>query len=525
MSQQKVSDYFSTKKRARQEDLSTIKEKDKRLKSCEPAGVTTRQRKKEALSEQIDDLSNTNKKEMIKDMQKKLALAKEQLEANKERLASSKKSKETQEAPASKKTPSNVNELRERIKNFNQNLAKHTEKYATKQKDNVSSKELLDAKPQEDPAFVKYANLASNDIEKKLVLPSKYSILSDMFKGTDTTIKFLNNRQEICTFLKLKTAVQNMTKKNFTLIHLGQIKTIYPEAYLYSQEKMYIDQKNGYHLTIAANLSDPSIKTNENGIKVITPHLLLERLDRFKLQLINMVKVLHEKFLKSIGFQIDTNEIKRWHPKFDLDSVPDIEASELPQPPNEIKCKTAEDLISIAKEVYSVRVQSAINELLVQQQSTSTQTQTQTKQILIETTTNQTSLQAKQKASYNALLEKVRAREKQKALENMVTNSEKEKRLVLVDKYTESARFLKSYFSAEKKGILELDNVCIKMYESLRSWTPHECEQIIREIGNDFSEWLSIVKVRQSQYVKLEKSIDINDIYAKIDNMIKTLKC
>lgn len=41
-------------------------------------------------------------------------------------------------------------------------------------------------------------------------------------------------------------------------------------------------------------------------------------------QLVNMVIVLHEAFLKSNGFKSDKSEIKCWHSKFDLDIVSDI---------------------------------------------------------------------------------------------------------------------------------------------------------------------------------------------------------
>lgn len=107
----------------------------------------------------------------------------------------------------------------------------------------------------------------------------------------------------------------------------------------------------------------------------------------------------------------------------------------------------------------------------------------------------------------------------------MIQNGEMKKRLKLVEKYSTSVRFLKSYFYAEKKDIIEFYTVCIKMSESLRSLSPHECEQIIRELANDFKNWLFIISLRQLQYVKLEKSVAIEDIYVKISDMITELNC
>ena len=92
-------------------------------------------------------------------------------------------------------------------------------------------------------------------MESKLTLPKTYGLLLDSFKGSDTILKMMFNRDEICTFLRLRMGIQNITKHNFTQQHLGQIKTVYPEAYVFKQEKLFIDFKNDYHLIIAPNLN------------------------------------------------------------------------------------------------------------------------------------------------------------------------------------------------------------------------------------------------------------------------------
>ena len=96
----------------------------------------------------------------------------------------------------------------------------------------------------------------------------------------------------------------------------------------------------------------------EKGIKEFTPNVLLNRLNAFKSNLFKIVKEFHQKFLESIGLvNIDSKEIKRWHPKFDLESLSPVQESELPKSPNEsVKCKTGQDLLNIAKDVYSNRV-------------------------------------------------------------------------------------------------------------------------------------------------------------------------
>jgi len=103
----------------------------------------------------------------------------------------------------------------------------------------------------------------------------------------------LFNRGELITFNKLKPAVQELLRRNFTQEHLAQIKTIYPDAYSYHQEKHrnfgsiskqeryelvltpIVEANNGIIIPDANNV----LKTaSENGM---SPTILLERRKKF----------------------------------------------------------------------------------------------------------------------------------------------------------------------------------------------------------------------------------------------------
>lgn len=63
--------------------------------------------------------------------------------------------------------------------------------------------------------------------------------------------------------------------------------------------------------------------------------------------------------MESIGIKdIQFDKIKRWHQKFDLENLKEVDESELPKPPNDdsVKCKTGQELLTIAKDIYSSRV-------------------------------------------------------------------------------------------------------------------------------------------------------------------------
>lgn len=106
----------------------------------------------------------------------------------------------------------------------------------------------------------------------------------------------------------------------------------------------------------------------------------------------------------------------------------------------------------------------------------------------------------------------------------MVINSDKEKRLQMLEKYTDCVRCIKSYFQSEKKATIDIEQVCLKMHESLRVHTIQECEVIVKELCNDFKQWISIIKVRNVTYVKLDKTIDLNLLIKQINDFIEQVK-
>ncbi|CAF0752889.1 unnamed protein product [Didymodactylos carnosus] len=82
----------------------------------------------------------------------------------------------------------------------------------------------------------------------------------------------------------------------------------------------------------------------------IDPKMIVELLKRFQSKLFDIVKQFHEMFISSIYQLKEVNNDKyiRWHPEFDLESVPDIELADLPQPPKEIeekKIATTSDIL------------------------------------------------------------------------------------------------------------------------------------------------------------------------------------
>lgn len=65
---------------------------------------------------------------------------------------------------------------------------------------------------QKAPAYERFHSLAT-PAPPTLSLPYRYKLIAEMFRNCDTVVSMLHNRPEICTFSKLKAAVQDMSKR------------------------------------------------------------------------------------------------------------------------------------------------------------------------------------------------------------------------------------------------------------------------------------------------------------------------
>lgn len=140
----------------------------------------------------------------------------------------------------------------------------------------------------------------------------------------------LSNRQETVSFSKIQRAVQRMTSHEFNMDHLAQIKFIDPEAFVFSQKKIFqFGQPVAnwkYDLVIRANISESNL----------SPSKMLERQRRFYGLLEERLKAEYKNFLATAG-NFSPDQFIGYHPNFNMDTCKPIEMSPLPRSPEEEK--------------------------------------------------------------------------------------------------------------------------------------------------------------------------------------------
>ena len=408
--------------------------------------------------------------------------------------------------------------------------------------------------PTKAPAYQQYLSLAESGTPA-LPLPYHYRFLAEAFRCVDTVSAMLFNRKEIITFKKVKPAVQELLRKNFTLEHLAQIKTMFPDAYTYHQDKHRTfgstSKQDKYELVLTPVVKEKDGRTTPDPDDVLKsqsevsmgPRVLLDRRRMFYNILLGKVKDEHEKFLLGLEtpMRVPKEKILRWHPEFDVESCKQIEQAELPQPPNIEKLTTAKDVLDKAKSLFScgTRMEKALQRLAEakmtsepssprKNEDNSTQTEDGMRKVnitVVDTppatpTTQNSYLSMAFKGLPKALLEKVRARQAAKAFEAMTRTPNADKEAAMYSRLPELGKILRNIFVAEKKSVLTMEFVIGKLENSFRAkLIPAELEEHIRLLCKLMPVWTSIHNVRKVDYLKMQKDVDLGKVVKRLEVM------
>ncbi|CAH2217183.1 DNA replication factor Cdt1 [Pararge aegeria] len=383
--------------------------------------------------------------------------------------------------------------------------------------------------PSKVPAYLRHSSLASSS--SSLPLPHHYRFLAELFRGMETVVALLYNRNEKISFNKLKPSVQEMLKRNFTDKHLAQIKHLVPDFYNFEVQKnknfSNTSHKESFELMISPNFP--------NDIKIMNPSVLLERRRYFYDTLLQLVKKHHAQFCSTLDppIEIPDSKLVRWHPEFELEKIPDIESAKLPELPHSEKYSSAQDVLAKARELFkcNTKMERALEKLaqakargLTEQEKIATGIKEPPKSASVTTQTCQPStsnIQILNPALRNlpaALLEKVKAKQAAKALEAMTRSSDHEQKYLTYTRLPDLARTLRNIFVTERKNVLALNVVLSKLDSSFKSnVSASDLNKDIKLLAEEAPDWIKLHEVRNTTYLKLDKNADLKKITSKLE--------
>ncbi|XP_075432900.1 DNA replication factor Cdt1 isoform X1 [Ascaphus truei] len=427
---------------------------------------------------------------------------------------------------SSSETKVTVTDLKARLQRAHELQSKIREK-KTKETLETENLEVTEQRTQESekvPAYQRFHTLAQ-DVPPGLSLPYKYKVLAEMFRSMDTIVGMLFNRSETVTFSKVKQGVQDMIRKQFEERNVGQIKTVYPNAYRFRQEKNIPTFKDGVKKTDYQLTVEPLVGEEDklDGRPQLMVCRLLERRQLFNRNLTNIVKQHHRAFLASLSppMLVPDDKLTRWHPRFNVDEVTDVVPANLPQPPQVDKLTTAQEVLSKARGMMTPKMEKALANMALKTAESSIAEQ---KPAPVESAKpmSTAATSGALKGVSQSLLERIRAKETQKLQAMMTRRPQQEERLLMMSRLPELARILRNVFVSEKKPALTVELACNRVISSYRSsMSSGEMEKHLRLISELVPDWLSVHPIRKDTYFKLNKSTDLNLILERLANKMK----
>ncbi|MPC40435.1 DNA replication factor Cdt1 [Portunus trituberculatus] len=301
---------------------------------------------------------------------------------------------------------------------------------------------------------------------------------------------------------------------------------------------IYPGGNSSYQLTVKANLeykpstaqknlskmfvSSPAPQMTKTQFRKMDSIVMVERRNIFHNLLIDHVKGYHDQFLQSLDPPISSAglSIKRWHPDFPLEDVPEVEAAALPQPPHVEKLDTARDVLEKAQSLLSVnpRMEQAVIEAAAKVPPQPETAPAPTPDVPVQPA----NVCAALKGISSALLEKVRAREAAKRAKEMTRSTKANKELEMLSRLPEMARIIRNTFVTEKKAALTWDSVVAKIVASNSSMVgSSEVDRQLHLLVEVVPGWCTIHKVRSGVFLKINKGQELSSVVDVLNKVIK----
>ena len=368
---------------------------------------------------------------------------------------------------------------------------------------------------QSPPHYQKYHHLST---DSQMPISHTHSILLEHFRCMDVVLSMTERRRETCPFEKLQRAVSTMSGKQLSFKQVAQILFLYPFSFSLSYQPVRTSinspRRGQQQLIITAN-NDLHCESPTRSVKSksLTNQDLLTRNKQMRAHVIQFLMGYHDKFLRSFDppIKLPSDQIKRWHPSFNLDTVPGIPEGKLPQKPHSNTPQMARQVLESSHDLLPTRISKVMQRLMDEKSAAdpgteSTDTPSDTKQSI------------ELKGVSKNLIERIRLKEQEKAKLNMVRDDGVIQKLEMLEKLPEICSIVRNMYLAEKRGTLPWSDVLYKLKES------HHCkmdqkllEEHLTLLLETLPNWASSVKLKNTKFLKVKRNTPLNTLLSDLE--------
>ncbi|CAG9538226.1 unnamed protein product [Cercopithifilaria johnstoni] len=411
-------------------------------------------------------------------------------------------------------------------------------------------------------------NSTESTLHDTLPLPTKYEHLLRLFDYTEVVVSWLETQGKRITLSEVMTNVQRKLKSNYNEQQFSMILSIYPESYNIRCERRWMPiggrhcNLKEYEYVIEPNLvndlvfphqenvegtassrslpanptldspckvslisrtrnlmtSPPFIKATSispikpscgpNMVTRCPPKLEARRLYRkleFRNRLRKLVNIQHAAFLKNEGIEISPDEqLPRYHPDFDLDAVDDIKPAKLPEMPkgDAGQPETMREYLKAVPDSSGTlpeKIKMVIKELRSPEKKVAVVADK-----YVPLSPKKYYVEAKN-TSKPSLLERIRAKERERKRREMMRNPEMEQRKGRLERVSHSLlQCICSYYNLKKIGSMKFVELIDKLAFSIGSISKVEIEASVNLLCEVCPTYFKMVEVRGEKYVHLK---------------------
>ena len=298
--------------------------------------------------------------------------------------------------------------------------------------------------------------------ESGLPIPASFMFLEDVFAAMDLSALVYHNRHQRIPVEEILSLVQIKLRKAVTISALKQILTVLPSAYKCAWEKT--GKAGKYQLEISFKINSVRMSTSE----------MLERRKFFHKALVNIVKK-----------------------EEDVNKCPPILESVLPKKPFVEPLQSAAQILEQSRVLFERN--SEVNPKPAPK-----------------------AIHKKLQGLPPKLIAKIMSKEAEKAAKETNTDKDREEKIKRLRRLPVLARILNNLFIAEIRPALPFEMVIKKAVSSYPGHLPSDVMiKDVRYLIEVSKHWVINPIVQGDEYLKLNKTIDVNTIVQELEKMIE----
>lgn len=355
----------------------------------------------------------------------------------------------------------------------------------------------------------------STEALTSLWLPRKYELLQETFEYMDRSLVLITGKNQLPAFDRVKSSVELMSKRCFNEKKLMQIKTVYPESIDLKYE-MALGNKQERSQLVPTLTITPTCQCPEDRslVKVsLVPKILTNRKQEMHRKLVEITKIHHETFLKSLDNfpPVDKSKLVRWDDRFPLEEVPDIEPDESLMPVNPAK-KMDNSIDVVLQRIGKMAAKSV----------PSPKSKPATPRSAIKADKNGKVMGGELSGLKIDFVMKIRAKEDEARVKQMTRSPETERKIWVLQQSIPLVRTIRSFFVGEKRAVLSKELVLKKIIDSSDlSISREDAEDRLTHLVQVVPSWIVILN---KTHVKiLDKDMSISTLEKTIEAEISRL--